>query len=570
MGAQVIGHELERAAELEGRRARWRTRLSVAAALVAVTAGVLSPLASSRAAEAAALAPHRIAIRLVNGNAEFYDRVTKKRFVPRGANYHRFSVAGGLVEDRTFAAWDRKRVIADLSQMRKLGYNTVRTALDICQHRCIGSPSGGLRARYLDNLAEFLRLAKARSLRVLIQSNDLPLDGGYVPQIEATCCSSFDGYMNAQYLSPVGYRVYRDYWTTVVRGLIARRAPLDTIIAYGIRGEMFFFADKPPLSLTSGSVRTANGRTYALPAERQQMIADGVVFWLNGMRAAIRKLDPTALVAAGAFAPNDPYPWRPPEDTRVVFMEPMLASAIDVLDVHPYPGYVPFDKLAADFRLDPGRQTRPVVMGEYGGFRFAFATPAAAAAALMRWQLASCSYGVDGWTHWHWRGIGDPEVWTGTEGGGIINTVLSPGARPDPCQSRDFPGVETNLALGQPVTASSEMVGAPGSNAVDGNVASAWISGAGPPGWIEVRLPGSTVKEIRLVVAQYPNGSTVHRLLVRTAAGLQEVRRFAGDTTDGQVLAWRPATPLAGVVGVRVETDSSPSFVAWKEIEAIG
>jgi hypothetical protein len=475
------------------------------------------------------------------------------------------------LEDRNFAGWSRKQVVADLNAMRRLGYNTVRTAFDICRHRCIGNPGGGLRQGYLDRIAEFLRLAKARNLRVILESNDLPLDGGFVPPVEATCCSTFDGYMNTQYLSPVGFRVYRDYWTAVVRGLVLRRAPLDTILAYGIRGEMFLFADKPPLSLTSGSVRTANGRTYALPAQRQQMISDGAVFWINGIRAAIRKLDPTALVMVGAFAPNDPYPWRGPPDSRAVFMEPIYASAADLVDVHPYPGYLSLGKLAANFRLDPAHQGKPVIMGEFGGFRFAYGSPARAASGVMDWQVASCAYGVDGWFHWHWRGQNDPEVWTGTDGGGIINTVLAPKERPDPCARKQLPGLETNLALGRPVTASAEMQGTPSSQAVDGTVGTAWISGAGAPGWIEVQLAAaSTVREVRLVVAQFPNGPTVHRLLVRTSAGLREVRRFDGGTTDGQVLSWKPSTPLGDVVAVRVETDSSPSFVAWKEIEALG
>jgi hypothetical protein len=516
-------------------------------------------------------AKHRIAIRTVAGAGEFYDRVTGRRFVPRGANYHRFALAAGGVEDRNFAAWSRKQVVADLERMQALGYNSVRIALDLCQSRCIGNPAGGLRRGYLDRIAEFLRLAKARNLRVLLHSNDLPRDGGYVQQVEATCCSPFDGYINAQHLSTTGYRVYRGYWTSVLRGLIARRAPLDTILAYSIRNEMFFAADKPPLSLTAGSARTANGRTYAIPAQRRQMIADGTVFWLNGIRAAIRKLDPTALVGVGAFAPNEPHPWRG-NDPRAVFMEPIFASAIDFVDVHPYPGYVPFDRLAANFLLDRAGQRKPVVMGEFGGFRFAFVSPARAAAAVMDWQVASCAYGIDGWLHWHWRGQNDPEVWTGTEGGGMVNTVLAPSRRPDPCQRVSFPGVETNLALGSPVTVSSAGAGTPGSLAVDGSTGSSWISTAQPPGWIDVQLPGpTTVREVRLVVEQFPAGATVHRLLMRATSGaVQEVRRFEGPTASDQVLSWRPASPVLGVVGVRVETDASPSFVAWKEIEVLG
>jgi hypothetical protein len=39
---------------------------------------------------------------------------------------------------------------------------------------------------------------------------------------------------------------------------------------------------------------------------------------------------------------------------------------------------------------------------------------------------------------------------------------------------------------------------------------------------------------------------------------------------DGQLLSWQPVAPVGGVLAVRVETDSSPSFVAWKEIEVLG
>jgi hypothetical protein len=238
----------------------------------------------------------------------------------------------------------------------------------------------------------------------------------------------------------------------------------------------------------------------------------------------------------------------------------IFASAVDVVDVHPYPGYVSFDELAADFRLDPAHQAKPVVMGEFGGFRFAYGSPARAAAGIMDWQVASCAYGVEGWLHWHWRGVDDPEVWTGTDGGGIVNRALSPSVRPNPCLRRDLRG-------SRPISLSDDRC----SRAVDGSVGTAWISGAAPPGWIEVQFAQpATVREIRLVVAQFPNGATVHRLLVRTHAGVQQVQRFEGSTTDGQVLAWKPATPLPGVVAVRVETDASPSFVAWKEIEVLG
>jgi hypothetical protein len=535
--------------------------------IVAAAAAVLSAEGFS-----AARPKHRIAVRTVGGAAELYDRTTGRRFVPRGVSYHRFGTEGGAVVDTLFSRWQRRAVAADLSSIARLGYNTVRTSLDLCRDECIGSPAGGLRARYLDHVSEFIRLAKARRLQVILNSNDLPKQGGFVPKVEATCCSLFDGYINAQYLSPVGYRTYRDYWTTVVRALLKRKTPLDAILSYTIRAEMFFFTDKPPLSLQSGArVTAANGRTYTLPGDRDRLIAEGTRFWLGGIRTAIRRLDPTALVSAGVFAPNDPYPWRAPEDTRGVFVEPIFASSVDFVLVHPYPGVLPFDQLAADLRLSAGAQSKPVVMGEFGGFRYAYDSPAAAALALMDWQVASCGFGIDGWIHWHYKGQDDPEVWTGTDGGGVINRVLSPAERPDPCQARSFPDLARNLALGRPVDVSSEQPDSPGRYAVDGSRASSWISGAGAPGWIEVHLAApSTIREIRLVVNQFPSGRTVHRVLARIGGGLQELHTFDGDTSIGQTLDLKLPQPVANVASIRVETDVSPSFVAWYEIEAFG
>ena len=164
--------------------------------------------------------------------------------------------------------------------MREQGYNTVRVFVGNCVSDCIGDPAGGLSAAFLDNIADFFRLAKEREIYVILTSNDLPKFGGYVPQVEAQCCAVFDGYMNAHYLSPVGFTVYRNYWTEIVSALIERNAPLEIILAYALRNEQFFFGDKPPLSLNSGMVTTANGKTYdmSIPDEKQNMLLEGLDF----------------------------------------------------------------------------------------------------------------------------------------------------------------------------------------------------------------------------------------------------------------------------------------------------
>jgi hypothetical protein len=129
--------------------------------------------------------------------------------------------------------------------------------------------------------------------------------------------------------------------------------------------------------------------------------------------------------------------------------------------------------------------------------------------------------------------------------------------------------VRTNLALGKSVAASNEYPGNPASLAVDGNWWSYWNSGNFPPQWIEVDLGSAqAVGEIDLGITQLPDCTTDHRLYGRASSSdpytlLQE---FNGYTVDQQVLRY-VATAPEQLRFVRVETTSSCSWVAWREIE---
>jgi hypothetical protein len=524
-------------------------------------------------AELPPIGEHPIAIRTVDGRAEFFDRTTGLAFVPRGANYVRFERnAEGAVVDRLFADYDAKAVKADLRAMRRLGYTAVRIGLELCREDCIGDPRGGLRSDYLANLADFLRQARDEGLPVLINSNDLPEEGGWVPRVEATCCSPFDGYMNSQYLSPTGLETYREYWTAALQGLRDAGAPLEAILAYEVRGEVFVTADTPPLSLGSGTVTAANGETYDLadPAARQRLVDDGVVHWIDEMASAVRAIDPGALVAVGAFAPDTPNAWR--NDPRAPpTVATFLNSSVDFIDVHLYPGYIPIDDLLENFAVH-GDEPVPVVIGEFGAFTFAYPDASAGAGGLMRWQADSCDAGADGWFHWHWRGTSDAEVWTGTDGDGEINTVLSPRERPDPCAVRSFPFLRENLALGATARASASLDDRGPELAIDGQPGTGWLSGQGPPQWIEIDLrERATIETLRLVVDQSPAGRTVHVVSGGPSRKrLKELHTFDERTDFGDELVWTPTSPLTGIRVLRIETSRSPSWVAWSEIEAIG
>jgi len=128
-----------------------------------------------------------------------------------------------------------------------------------------------------------------------------------------------------------------------------------------------------------------------------------------------------------------------------------------------------------------------------------------------------------------------------------------------------------NVARGCRVTASSSYAtGVPG-NAVDGDPSTQWNARHHPPAWIELDLGAVyTIDRINLLVEQTPDGPTVHNVSFgNEARAFTLVQVLSGQTADGQVLSFAPQAG-SGVRYVKVETTSSPSWVAWNEIEVWG
>jgi hypothetical protein len=132
--------------------------------------------------------------------------------------------------------------------------------------------------------------------------------------------------------------------------------------------------------------------------------------------------------------------------------------------------------------------------------------------------------------------------------------------------------VRANLALGRSVTASSEYPGNPASLAVDGDWYSYWNSGNFPPQWIELDLGSvQNVGEVDLGITQLPDSFTLHRLYGRAGAGdpWTLLAELSGFTVDQQTLQYVAAAPQQ-LRFIRVETTSSASWVAWREISVYG
>ncbi|MGH2581296.1 MAG: discoidin domain-containing protein [Anaerolineales bacterium] len=134
-------------------------------------------------------------------------------------------------------------------------------------------------------------------------------------------------------------------------------------------------------------------------------------------------------------------------------------------------------------------------------------------------------------------------------------------------------GFLANLAFNKPTRVSRFLPGNEGQWAVDGDFGTLWSSGDFPTQWIEIDLGEPyDIAEIRLVPSQFPDGDTRHNVYGRgpgTGDSYVVLYTFQGPTQDSQYLTFRLDDPFAGIRYIRIETTSSPSWVAWREIEVL-
>jgi hypothetical protein len=141
---------------------------------------------------------------------------------------------------------------------------------------------------------------------------------------------------------------------------------------------------------------------------------------------------------------------------------------------------------------------------------------------------------------------------------------------PDKCEMAAVSSA--NLAYQKPARASASLSAEPPAQAVDGNNSTAWNAGSHAPQWIEIDL-GQVyhLTEIRLMVGQWPEGDTVHRIQGRSADGdFVHLHTFRQKTSGCDWLIFTPELPIAGIQVIRIDTLSSPSWVAWSEIQVYG
>ena len=485
-------------------------------------------------------------------------------FVPRGANYVR--IVNGHDSQFVVGVYDRDRVNADFASLAADGYNTVRMFIDSCAPgpACIASVGeAGLHDAYLANIADVTRLARDNGIVLILTSNDLPDGGNYNLISQRDDSEKFPGYRNSIFLTASGHQAMAAYWTDLMHGLAEQDAAFDAVLGWSILNEEWLFGDQPPLALRSGSVTTASG-TYDVSsaANRRAMVTESIRAIIATVSAVIRAQDPTALVTMGFFTPQFPNPTGT-GGTWYVDTAPLVEdSDLDFFDFHAYPGGdLGVAGMGENFGIT---DAKPVVMGELGAFTNLYPDAEAAALAIQRWVADSCTAGFDGWVYWAYDRLPLDDATIGfTDEGNYLRSALSPRSQPDPCV---VTLADSNLALGKPARASHQLADQPAKAAFDDDPGTQWGSGKDATQWVEVELGGATVSSVTLTVAQWPAGRTVHVITVWDDAGKREVYRFAGKTAEGDQLVATFDEPLTNVTRLRVTTESSPSWVAWRDI----
>ena len=521
---------------------------------------------------------HDIQITELSGEKVFWNVTLDELFVPRGVNYFHIIPANGGYQDRFFgtSVFDENYTRQIFRKLKAKGYNTVRFFMDSCNDdpMCIGNSGGnGLNGDYIDNIVRTMEIARDEGIYLMLTSNDLPSQGGYWDISNQGANEQFAGYRNAHYLTPKGIESAQVYWNDLLSAMQARNAPFEAVFAWSILNEQWYFRDQPPFSLTSGAVTCADGHTYNMgsTADKKEMALSGVILYIDSVRAVISRYDADALVTMGFFAPDYPNPYRI-GDFKYVETDGLLDRAnLDFFDFHAYPGAEPLDELAQNFGMIE-YTAKPVIMGEFGAFINRYSTADFARDAVQAWMAGSCEYGYDGWLYWGLyrapEAIGDA-TWSFFDADTQIFKGLAPVNYPDACDPALLP--PENIALHKTVTASAYLAGEEPEKAVDGNYSTQWGAGAHPPQWIQIDLgTGYNLWLIKLYVAQYPAGITEHSLEAKTQSGSWEVlENFSGYTDEGDILEYH-FTGTNSYRYIRVSTVSSPSWVAWKEIEVFG
>jgi len=381
---------------------------------------------------------------------KFVLTATGAPYVPRGFNYVRLDLEGkgGHATFSPFV-YDRKRVTAAFKHLADNGFNVVRVFINGLrgQRGCMFARRDAAEpdARYLDNLAEFLLLAKQHGILVVPCFEFFPEAGPYREGLGKRVENV--GHHSGHYLNPAFIEAKKRYLRDVICELRKRDpATLSAVFCWDLMNEVCYPLSQPPFSLSEGLVTPANGVTYDLATDKERLADDMAVYWVDQMAAAVRAEIPDALINANVFTyhavgrkgPGDFHQSKAAWKNRYPFRPTaLLRSSADVIDIHFYAAStarldqdlksIEHDQLVAGLAKAPDKA---LIVGEFGVFKRAFPELRAGAECVRTMADRFPAAGFAGWIYWTYDSDRQEQLWNAMSDHSVIFSTLKAIGRP--------------------------------------------------------------------------------------------------------------------------------------------
>ncbi len=354
------------------------------------------------------------------GYAEFYNRDSGARFVPKGFNHTVLSnTSTGWHATFNIGIYKPDKMETLLTEMAAVGANTIRVWIWGVQDKTgftAAPESCGLNAAYMKNVVDFLQRCTRHGIYVIPILDEIP-HNAYYDNIAA----------QADIVSPTpqvtGYN--RNYFSA---GKLAAKAQavkefvqyikdadaglLNAILGWAFSNEAFVNHSEGPFNQDSGEVFVASGKQYDMgdKKQRQACYDESILYWCNTLVDAVKSVTPDALTTLGMWTsdahgrapvnyllPDDRDPRRPPRPSVLASKE----SKLDFLDIHIYPWDGTSKVRPEAHEWDVVKNSgRPAIVGEYGVFK---RNTIEEAQVMMREMLEQAyEMGYQGSLHWVW------------------------------------------------------------------------------------------------------------------------------------------------------------------------
>ncbi|NLH17639.1 MAG: hypothetical protein GX455_13770 [Phycisphaerae bacterium] len=343
--------------------------------------------------------------------------------------------------------YDPQKAEAMLAFVQSVRLNTVRVFIigRSAANPGIAGPEGtttALYEPYMANVLDFLERAEKHGIYVLPTFGD-----GELPRNEYFR-KRLGGGGNRIYLTSEGIAAKREYVREFLQFIQSRRPELmATLLGVQMQNELHLDGKSWPFDAVNGTVTSANGKTYDLSnaRQRQALMDEGIVYYLDAMTDAVHKIDPKLLVCEGIFTMRavgknpdtdlGPGPEFAGDRRWPPTLETLSRSKLDFLDVHFYRTRTN-ESVADAFARDMETvrfvgataaailKDKPVILGEFGAFQFAESSWTAAQENLLSIRDEAMYRGMSGWLLWTYDTFEQTELMPGmTDGGELLRRL---------------------------------------------------------------------------------------------------------------------------------------------------